>query len=302
MGLLKSPLLSLDARGTIGDTLTLQKRGQATIIRRKPTPAYRYTLPQAYQRWLYEDYAYLWRQQSVATKQRYATAGSRHHLTGFQYWMKVMLLTMPDIVGWWRLDEKAGAIAYDSSQNNNNGTIIGVSPATGLINGGYFFDGVNDKIVCPNPPSAALITLESCIYPTAYPFVEHGIFFKGLAPPATRAYSLKLTNTGNIIFYCYTGALQNVVTITAPISLNNWYHVLATYDGVNHSQIFVNDTLELNDFGTIAGPIVDLSTVFSLGAIWTGDWFKGYQDNSLIFNRVLDRTEITRHSKRRYPA
>ena len=30
----------------------------------------------------------------------------------------------PDLMGWWKLDEKSGTIAYDSSGNGNDGDLI----------------------------------------------------------------------------------------------------------------------------------------------------------------------------------
>ena len=71
----KNPLVSLGAKGTVGKTLTFQEHHGVKIARTKPIPAYRYTLPQAYQRWLYEDYAHYWTEQNEATRRLYAAAG-----------------------------------------------------------------------------------------------------------------------------------------------------------------------------------------------------------------------------------
>ncbi|MBA7586890.1 hypothetical protein ES708_28897 [subsurface metagenome] len=178
----KSPLLSFGARGTIADSLTFQKRNQGTIARTKPIPKDPYSLAQAYQRWDYQDYAYLWTLQSEAVKQTYRTRASRYHITGFSLWMREHLRDLPDLAGRWHLDEKAGAIAYDSSKQKHNLTIIGASPAPGLINGGFSFDGINDYLIAPATGSLLNFTaktVEFFIKPTAKTGFVRGVYSNG---------------------------------------------------------------------------------------------------------------------------
>ena len=55
-----------------------------------------------------------------------------------------------ELVGWWKLDEGQGTIAYDSSGNGNDGTIYGEPQwIAGRIDGALEFDGVNDYVDLP---------------------------------------------------------------------------------------------------------------------------------------------------------
>ncbi|MDI6789034.1 MAG: hypothetical protein QME51_11740, partial [Planctomycetota bacterium] len=53
------------------------------------------------------------------------------------------------LIGWWRLNEKAGSVAQDSSGNGNHGTVYGARWSSRYLS----FDGVDDYVVIPNNPS-----------------------------------------------------------------------------------------------------------------------------------------------------
>ncbi len=150
---LKNPLLSFDAHGTVGNAVTFQGGTKRKFSRQKPPRPGGVTLPRQYQRWAYRDYAYLWTQQTPAVKGLFRSNGARHHLTGFQYWMKYQLTNLLDLAAWYRLDATTGALVIDSSPNHNNGTLFGCSPAGGLIGGALSFDGFNDFFEVPVTPS-----------------------------------------------------------------------------------------------------------------------------------------------------
>ncbi len=49
-------------------------------------------------------------------------------------------------VAYWRFDEGSGSTAYDSTVNNDDGTIYGAVYATGKYNSALFFDGLDDYV------------------------------------------------------------------------------------------------------------------------------------------------------------
>ncbi|MDD2697157.1 MAG: type II secretion system protein, partial [Candidatus Pacebacteria bacterium] len=55
-----------------------------------------------------------------------------------------------EAVGIWRLDEGAGATAYDSSGYGNNGTIVGTTWTTGILGKALSFPGVNNDVTINN--------------------------------------------------------------------------------------------------------------------------------------------------------
>ena len=297
----KTPVLSLEARGSISDSLTFAKRRGVNIVEKKPIPAYRQTLPQMYQRWLYEDYAYLWRQQSAATKQEYASAGVRHHLTGFQYWMKYQLTNLPDIAGWWKLDDNLGATCIDSSRNQNTGTIIGASPATGLIDGCLDFDGINDYVNCGDSPSlrpTTAITILAFIRPRSWGN-DGTIIRKGKFAIARTGYNLDIDNSTDFRFLLYNAKL--VTFPVAGYSLDTWIALAATWETNTPLNLYINADLKVSS-APWAGPIANDNQPCIIGREGlTDDEFDGLIDHVIIYNRTLDQTEITRHSLRRYP-
>jgi len=97
-----------------------------------------------YQRWLYQHYSNLWGSQSEATKAEYRSAGSRFHLTGFQYWMKDTLTSNPDISAHYRLDSIGGSKLVDSGPDGHTGTNFGGALVDGRISNALQMDGIND--------------------------------------------------------------------------------------------------------------------------------------------------------------
>jgi hypothetical protein len=59
----------------------------------------------------------------------------------------------PGLVGWWKFDEGAGGVAYDSSGNGNNGSIHGATYSGGVSGTALEFDGVDDYVDLGNSPS-----------------------------------------------------------------------------------------------------------------------------------------------------
>lgn len=296
-----TPFLSLGSRGTVGESLTSQKGSSSTILRSKPAPTDRYTLGQAYQRWLYEDYAYLWRQQSAIIQAQYRSAGVRYHLTGFQYWMKDMLTRLPDIAAWYKLDDNLGAITIDSSKNNNPGTIIGASPATGIIAGALSFDGLNDTVTTPYTPACdnGLNPFTTTIF---------------LRTPATAAWSQafsRFQNANNRWYLHFNAAFipriwariggvdQGALTGTTAID-DNLPHVLTITHVPNALQTLYFDG-QWNAQRAIPNISWDVTAGYQLGAQVAAAFFAGILDNFIVHNRLLDTTEIARWAARRYP-
>lgn len=139
-----NPLFSLDAHGTLADTLTVQKVGSLNIVRSKPKLPYSRTLPQQYHRWLYQDYLELWRNETDAVKATYRTLASRYNSTPIAQYMKEHLPTMKHLLAMWRLDRTVATVGYDSTPNNRHLDLLRPLNNTGPIAGAKLWDGVND--------------------------------------------------------------------------------------------------------------------------------------------------------------
>ncbi|MBA7588608.1 hypothetical protein ES708_30671 [subsurface metagenome] len=89
----KTPLLSMGARGSIGDTLTFQKRGRLTIARQKPIPTDPQTDLQLAQRQVYRDAVADWN--ALTPEEKEAWRGVCPGLTPYQCYMKSALVYVP---------------------------------------------------------------------------------------------------------------------------------------------------------------------------------------------------------------
>lgn len=298
---LKAPLLSLGAHGTLADTLTFQKRAGGTMARQKPTPTYRRTLPQAYQRWLYEDYVAYWNDQSAATKQTWETNARPYHMTGFAYWMKYHLTNLPDIAAWWRLDKLPGSTAIDFSKNLNHGTIYGPLYVPGQIGDCLSFDGIDDYLEIPSSPSLNItgsISIEFDLYPHSFPGRQQ-IYDKRLL---LQYWSFINTGGTYVRFSINNGGVEKWILGSA-IAADLWYHIVYTFNAITHiAKVFYNGDLDADkDLGVAA---IDTGT----GTLILGNFqpapdrnIDALIDNFIIYNRVLTPSDIKRHSERRYP-
>jgi len=298
----KTPFFSLGAHGSVGEAITAQKRGTETLLREKPLPTDPYSLPQAYQRWYYRDIAYRWTQQTAGTKQQYATGGVRFHLTGFQYWMKVQLPLFTNIAAWWTLDEKAGAVAYDRTPNNNNAAIFGASPITGVIDGAFHFDGVNDYLRVLDSESLHLTThytfefwLKCSHVPDLTTAWGEFLFYK--SPSFFMSVKGTADNKAQIKIFTWGGL---PLSTTPKFEPQQWNHFVHTYDHITMS-FYLNGALFVS--GGAVGSLPASILVLLIGQQKAdGKWFYGDLDNVYIYSRALDATEVKRHSERRYPS
>lgn len=301
MSKVKNPLHSLGATGCLGDSLTFTRRRGKDIAEKKPIPSYRQTLSQLYHRWLYEDYAYLWRQQTPATQATYRSNGARCHLTGFQYWMSYNLTNLPDIMGMWRLDNLSGATVKDFSRQHNDGNIVGATPYPMVINGGAHFDGVNDYIACPAQPSNDLRTKFTLEFFVEFHAFVTGRYFIGKRLGGLDFIGMRTQVTGAILYRQFKLGVKQFEIGTAPLSLNTRYFFSTTYDLANQKVKFWIDNILKGEDNSFASPETQNKS------LCFGHMVEGVNgthcaiDNVVLYNRLLDQAERERHSKRIFP-
>lgn len=92
---LKAPLLSLEAHGTIGDTITFRRRGGITIAERKPIPTDPETTAQLTQRGAFKDAVAAWHALTEEEQAEYRALGKKVGLTGYQYFVQEYLTAPP---------------------------------------------------------------------------------------------------------------------------------------------------------------------------------------------------------------
>ena len=198
--------------------------------------------------------------------------------------------TLPNPVGWWKLDENTGASANDSSGNNHPGTLTnGPTWTTGYIGQAVNFDGVDDYISIGDSDlfSPTRLTVYAWIKRTG----NSGRIVSKDNNPTTRGWEFKLTttNTVELTIWNQSGVLK---TVNGGATVDtNWHHVAGTWDGTTIRTYL--DGVQQNS-GSLSGTSVNNSSVpLEIGrAQWGIDYFSGQIDDVRVYDRARDASEV----------
>jgi len=204
----------------------------------------------------------------------------------------------PDtVLGAWLLDEGAGNIAVDATDNGNDGTLIN-SPnwVAGQFGNALEFDGVSSYVDCGNDESLN-VDVFSVSFWYNFPatqgwnhMISKGSHVASGTPGSVNWGVMMYSAEERILFETYNNTGWSAVL--ADTSAGQWHHVVATFDG---------GTLELyhdgQSVGTSGGGILlDPSRPFLIGARSDagsgGDPFTGSIDEVGFFSAVLAPEDV----------
>jgi len=176
----------------------------------------------------------------------------------------------------------------------------------GKWNNAMKFDGVNDYVSIPDSPSvspATQMTMAAWIYPTSYHETVSSIIAKDDWSSNQRSYDLSAVYTNGSIRALISHNGSNGVgaihrdTTTAPLVLNAWNYVAATFDGTL-LRIYANGIEQPTfnpspSYGTDPGAIFDSNISLYVGKSSMNNYeFNGSIDEVRIWNRALSADEI----------
>jgi hypothetical protein len=155
--------------------------------------------------------------------------------TIYMYYGNPDALNQENVEGVWNsnflavhhLSETSGT-HYDSTANNNDGTPAGGlnQNVTGQIDGADYFDKVDDHVTLPRVfTSETRFTMEAWIYTETG--ARYFISQWSATPSPGSGVFIQVGSTGTSIEMYINGVSQGGFSI----SLNTWYHIVATYDG-----------------------------------------------------------------------
>jgi len=188
-------------------------------------------------------------------------------------------LDLKNAAGIWLLDEGTGDMAYDSSGNGNDGTILGPEWVKGQMSSALSFDGVDDRVVIPDADSLDLLEAWTI---TAWVFVNSSEtaygHIMGKRSGAGTNYAFRTSNVGTgWESYFSRGGWQGAWG-KGEVKKDIWLYMTATYDGKDLITIYENG-VEVGSAAVGAPPPADTSEVH-LG---------GWQDNtSELIDGILD--------------
>jgi hypothetical protein len=170
------------------------------------------------------------------------------------------------LVAHWAFDEGQGTIAYDSSGNGNDGTLVGDPTwTTGILGGALDFDGAGDYVDCGNDE----------IFSITDAFTA-GVWINWrTATGDWQAVIAKGDNSWRIARGASTQTMDfgfdngdrgwAAARTASDVPLNEWHHVAATIDKVEGAKIYLDGVLEGTNTDTGG-----ISTGGTNYAVWIG--------------------------------
>ena len=296
---LKSPLLSLGARGRLGEITSYRDGPTGPVALKTPTHPDAHTWPQIYHRFNYQDYIAWWNSLTPTQKATWRPAASRTHNTPMGAFLKDKLTSRADQVAIFHLDYISGGQSPDSSPNANHATVLAPTLQPGHYDQALNFNGSSDYLDVPNTPSLNpdYITVECWVKPTLGG-IDQFLLWKMHPADPWESYRLALT-TANIpylrIALAPAGATVAEGYGPGPLTINQWSHILATFDG---AQIIVY----LN--GVPGTPTALTGTIWQTAnplyiSYPTPFWWHGLIDELRLYNRAIASAEAAAHYARR---
>jgi len=223
------------------------------------------------------------------------------------------------LVGYWNFDEGTGQIAYDNSDNNNDGTLGGTSsietsdpvwttptssPSQGGVKGSALsFDGVDDYVDCGNTSEGTIeLTISAWIYRKSEDTFD-GIVCHTNGTSATDGWWFSATTIANErILISFDDTDFRPSSCTIPI--NTWVYVALTYNSVSNELKWYKNGAFLETDDTTGHSITESSAHLKIGvedSFYGFNSFDGAIDEVRIYNRVLSAEEIRYHYNRGGP-
>ncbi|MDD4924653.1 MAG: LamG domain-containing protein [Dehalococcoidales bacterium] len=204
-------------------------------------------------------------------------------------------------VAHWKMDEGEGRTVYDSTPNNNDGTLVlaGSATSSAWVSGKYGsalnFDGSNDYVDAGNGSSLTItgaLTVEAWIKADSF---TCDTYFCQIVDKYYSEYHLRITNAANgqkIQFYVNSGSIA--VTGKTPLSTKEWHHVVAVFSPNNYLKVYL-DGVE-DGAKTTGVPASTNSSAYSLligrRVDIDGAYFEGLIDDVRIYNYARTAEQI----------
>ncbi len=227
---------------------------------------------------------------------------------------QIFVLPIPpeNLVGYWTFDDRGSDKAYDYSGNNNTGTLTNMN-TTGNSTSGWqsssdcsggtsclMFDGVNDYV-----NTGYTTTLGTNDDFSIGLWVKTGTKSSsqvlagfGSTTSNWNRIQLDLDINGNLRFYVRddSGNANSYREVSLDLTDSSWHYVVGTWDGSSDTAtLYIDGNLKGLDSTNSLGSIT-ISHALVVGALnnngATNEYFTGFIDEVMIFNRALTAEEV----------
>ncbi len=188
-------------------------------------------------------------------------------------------------------EETTGTVASDASGRGNNGTIQGATRASGRFGRALSFDGVNDVVTVADAATldSPHVTVSAWVLPTTLSGWRTAVMKEAAAGVVYGLYAHD--NAPNPAMTVGMSGVDHSASGAAPLPLNTWSHLAATYDGAT-VRLFVNGTQVSTK--AISGTLAASANPLRIGgnSLWVR-YFSGTIDEVRVYNRALSAAEIS---------
>ena len=305
MAKLQSPLLSIDAHGSMGKTLTYSSRYTGPQVRAYHKPNKPITSNQYTQRRITEFLVAHWKGMPTAERDSWNNASKEYGLNipGYMYFLRQSHKDLYGVEGlclFWSFNKIVGTQVLDYSGRSIEGNLGPSYPANAPLpvdsklvkfNKALQFDGSDDYCIASshvfpgiNTPKVAI---ETWIYPTTlgarvYEFSVDPIVFY-------------INGNGALDVFLYTTGDVRISLASAVgyISTGKWWHTILTYED-NNAALIINGEV-VDTVTDVSGPIRTANRQLHVGGRTGGGggykFFTGKIDEVRILNRIITPTE-----------
>ena len=206
----------------------------------------------------------------------------------------------PSLVGCWKFDEGSGTIAYDSSGNGNDGTLVlaGSAISSAWVSGKYrsalSFDGVDDYVNLTNqPPITNGFTFSAWVKrngdsPSCQVIFNNHQFFLRTMPENENS-----NNPFEAFVNLSDGSVEPRAQSNVASTIGQWFFVTVTWDKTT-LKIYVNG--ELNGSSTRSGELTSTTVEARIGrgeqTNVNANPFNGLIDEVALFDVALEAEDI----------
>ncbi len=211
---------------------------------------------------------------------------------------EVLKNTYQGLVGDWGLDEGAGTVAHDMTDNGNDGTVQNsptwtatAAPTIYQNTGALVFGGSTQVVDAPMtglPTGASPRSLGGWIYMTSRPADIAIPFAYGDCNTGGDVFGNYVASDGTLSFW---GCAAQDYNTSAVVSLNAWHHIMETYDG-DMVRMYLDGT-ELPHSVTALNTAVNRLVIGGDGPVHPENFpFTGTVDDVQVFDRELNSGEV----------
>lgn len=200
---------------------------------------------------------------------------------------------IPGLVSWWRFEGNA----KDEVDGNDGTPESMLTLVDGKYGKAYHFPGGTSLQKIINVSDSDSLTPSSSITISAWVNKKNTeretILDKGMLVSASYSYYLDISSSNNIIFLISNdGTNTGTLTSSGTISLNEWQHVVATWNGTL-MKIYINSQEDPTTQSWTTGLNNDANELIIGGAIMPANTkWNGTIDEAMLFNRALSADEI----------